>query len=193
MKKLLIVILSLLMIQSMYAQDAPKETSAIYKKGRLMLGLSRLNVSHSQTIRDGSGNPISGFLGLGANLRTGLFVKDRWMLGIDLGYTFNSYKSRDVNFNALSVSAFSRHYVPISKKLSFFTEVSVGYSRTFYSNQSDTWAQESSFSLGADAGLAYQLGKRISVEASMGYRLNFHSNSVNLHNTGPKLGFNFHF
>lgn len=185
--------LSFLLTYSIYAQEASQETSAIYKKGRIMLGVSNLSFGHSKTIRDGSGNAVSGNLRLGGNLRTGLFVKDRWMLGVELGYIFNANRAQDVNYNVFNISAFSRHYMPISKKLSFFTEVNAGYNRTFYTNQSSTWGQQGNVFLGAEAGLAYQMGKRISLEASMGYYFNFNSNAINLYRTGLKLGLNFHF
>jgi hypothetical protein len=182
------------MMYPVYAQETSKETPEIYTKGRLMLGLSNLDFYHSRTIKDGDGNIVGGNLTLGADLRAGFFVKDRWMLSLNLGYSFNSPKRNEqVNLNVLNFTAFSRHYFPISKKLSFFTEVNAGYIHTFLSNSSNTWASNGGLALGADAGLAYRMGKNFSLEASTGYRLNLINRSTNLVGTNPKLGINFHF
>ncbi|MEZ4685213.1 MAG: outer membrane beta-barrel protein [Bacteroidia bacterium] len=193
MKKLLFILFSLVIIPSIHAQESPKETPALYQKGRLMLGVSNLDFGYSKTLRDADGNVLSGGLNLGANLRTGMFVKDRWMLGLDLGYHGFTNRRVDINYHSLSATAFSRYYSPISQKLSFFTELNAGYNLNFQSNQSGTWGNNGNFSVGADVGLAYLLNKRFSVEAAMGYRLTVGSNSAALFRAGPRLGINFHF
>lgn len=193
MKKLLVILLALFITSSIHAQESTKETPAIFQKGRLMIGLSNLSFGHSKTIRDGSGEIVGGSLRLGGSLRTGLLVKDRWMLGVNLGYLFFSNRSSEFNYHRLNAGLFSRYYAPITKKLSFFTELNAGYGRSFSSNETGIWAHQDFFHAGASAGLNYQLNKLLSFEASMGYAVEFSSGSINVNSTPIRMGLNLHF
>jgi hypothetical protein len=154
-------------------------------KGTVLLG-GNLSFSRNVSKNTSPMNKYSGEVNtFSLNPTLGFFVSDKWMAGLNIGYSnvnssnnnpLGSFPSEsETNLNLLSVGPVVRYYQPVSDKISFFGQANMGFGfgkstyESRYNGNSDTQEYNvSSFVIGLNPGVVFFLTRRIGLEASIG-------------------------
>lgn len=130
-----------------------------------------------------------------AAIKTGYFLSNRSVIGVDLSGNF-SYQpqSKDLNFNIGADATFRHYFAPKSgmqpRKFYWFGDVNVGYQfRYGYNYTVSAGGATGHFKAGLAPGLAYFVNERVSIDAALRTNLmaNFERNWSHI-NTNPEFG-----
>jgi outer membrane protein len=106
--------------------------------------------------------------------RAGYFVIDDLAIGVDLLANFKIRKSKDSDYkyteSTLAIGPFARYYFP-ARKIYPFVEANAGYGtyKEKWSNDSEGENKEGLFIYGMGVGAAKPLGKKVMIDALLGY------------------------
>ncbi|HEY9177852.1 MAG TPA: hypothetical protein VIN07_09190 [Flavipsychrobacter sp.] len=130
-----------------------------------------------------------------AAIKTGYFISNRSVIGVDLSGNF-SYQpqGKDLNFNIGADATFRHYFAPESgmqpRKFYWFGDVNAGYQFHYgYSYATSSGVNSGLYRAGLAPGLAYFVNDRISIDAALRTNLigNFSRNWSHL-NAHPEFG-----
>jgi hypothetical protein len=113
-------------------------TFAQLQKGKLLLS-GALDVADSKTTDSPSFIYESKTTQININLKIGIFLSDKSVLGLEPGYNYSKQiisdpqsgnqliQTSNTRKNASSISVFYRHYFPVGEKVSFFIHNRIGF------------------------------------------------------------------
>ncbi|MCH8555117.1 MAG: outer membrane beta-barrel protein [Schleiferiaceae bacterium] len=133
-------------------------------------------------------NPVARSFNL--NMAAGYFIIDHLAVGLTSGYTFSGNKTENENStdrsfsHSYSIGGFARHYVPITKKLAFSTQLGTFYrsgsskSENIASGTRTTTNEGTStiVQVTINPGFTYFISDRIGLNANFGQLAYTHEN-----------------
>lgn len=180
MKKIIICLHTLLAVSFLNAQNQTD-------KGSFLLG-GDVNFSFQNNDNNGATNPYYNNLvrqnNFKINPNIGYFVNKNIALGVELFYSNNQQKYKTYNTvydpvfynyeqlattNTYGFGAFVNYYVPVTEKLSFLLNSSIGFANSkikneFSNDNPDIAATGNSFGLAISPGLVYFISPKLSIK-----------------------------
>ena len=127
--------------------------------------------------------------GIGINSSYGYAISDDLFLGLGIGYSHNTRKvevtanpTSEFKINRFNIFPYIRYYKGIGKRLAFYVQGEVQYSKATTELNGSDFLDTDGFFVGVRPGLTFMLSKCLGLETSIGALGYTSSNTKNLDN-----------